>query len=648
MASPAPESDFRPDINALRALAVLSVIAYHFDMLGAKSGYIGVDVFFVISGFLIGGQVGNQIERGAFSLRAFMVSRIRRIVPALVTVCVAVYLWGWLYLLPGDYRLLVRNVISVLFFVSNIAFAGQQGYFDLGAMYKPLLHTWSLSVEAQFYLLLPFLLMFAFRLSPRLRATATLGLASLSFVAALVMGARNPDAVFFAFAARAWEFLVGCLIAWHSRDILAKLVMPGFLHKALLASAWAALIAACFLIPRGMMWPGLWTLAPVLLTAAIIVLRANKPHGVLVRNPALQHVGSISYSLYLWHWPLLVCWGLTSGQATAAHGPILWALLAGTWVLAWLSWRFVEQPFRVNRAYWTSPRVYWAYASALVLCVTVGTFIWTQNGLPSRLPDYVQGAQLATRFRPRLDEHCWKLPRAGEKKDALYACDLGNPKSVVPSVALWGDSHSLQFLEPLQSAVDGGAMSGYLFHRPGCEPSFPAPGSTDPCDIHNEEVLRQITGTPSIRTLVIAIRHNDPRRVDRTMEAARRMLDKNYRVVFLGPLPEARRAVAQEWATVQLLRRQPVMEMTLERDATTGVQSFNQRLAHWRQSAAVLQLAYPGSFVALDVTDRFCDASRCWLVRDGKGLFGDADHLTPIGAAEVLPALLSALNAARS
>jgi peptidoglycan/LPS O-acetylase OafA/YrhL len=632
---------FRPDINALRALAVMSVIFYHFDMLGASSGYIGVDVFFVISGFLIGGQVSTQIAAGQFRLSAFMVSRIRRILPALVVVCIAVYLWGWLYMLPGDYRLLVRNVLSVVSFVSNISFASQQGYFDLGAQYKPLLHTWSLSVEAQFYLLLPFFLMVAFRLPTRLRLLATAALTATSLATAIVMGSRSPDTVFFAFTARAWEFLAGCLVAWFTQGTPGRLAILGVARKGLVTVAWVALIASCFLLPKGVVWPGLWTLVPVLLVASIIVLGSGQAAGPLVCNRVVQHVGTISYSLYLWHWPLIVCWKLMNSEPVTTSGITLWVLLAATWGLALLSWRFVESPFRSNRVFWNARKLYGAYAVTFTAFTATGVAIWTHDGVPSRLPTYLNGAITAAHFEPPLNKRCWDLPRA--LPNSSWACDFGVP-SDKPGIAIWGDSHSLQFLEVLRGALDKSPVSGYLFHRPGCEPAFPDQPRGDICDAHNEEVLQRIDNTPSIKTVIIAIRQNELIRVDRAWKAAERLLEKDYKVIFLGPLPEAKRAVAQEWATTQLFGRTPVMEMTLARDVTTRVQSFNERLIHWRTTASSMKTRYPGKLVTLDLTDTFCDASQCWFVRDGVGLFWDADHLTLAGAGLVLPALLKAME----
>ncbi len=636
---PSTES-FRADINGLRALAVISVIAFHFDLFGARSGYVGVDVFFVISGFLIGGQISAAIARGQFSIVAFFASRIRRIVPALLLVCFSVYLWGWLFQLPHDYKLLGRNILSAVFFVSNIAFSRQLGYFDLGALYKPLLHTWSLSVEAQFYFVLPFFLLLVFKLPKRLRLPATFTVGLMSFAASLYLGSKAPDAVFYSFIARGWEFIIGCLVAWFTRSDVGVVKLPAWFGTALLFAAWAALVATCILLPKGIAWPGLWTLAPTLLVACILLIGTGRTAGWLVRSRPVQHVGTISYSLYLWHWPILVFWTLTNGETVATTGIASWVLLGATWLLAWLSWRFVEQPFRRNRVIWTTPRLYKGYAAMLTVCLIASGLIWKYKGVPERLPPYLKGAIMAA------DEvnDCRGPLNAENKQASAFACVLGNTRVIPPTFVLWGDSHVFQFIDTLRSELEGKPLSGFAFHHPGCEPRRPNPSKNDLCDVRNIEVLHLLEQTPSIRTVVIAIRQNDRQRVERAIEETRRLLDKGYQVIFLGPLPEAKRAVAQEWATMQLRLRKPVLEITISRDAESRVESFNKRLIHWRNATSTIRAVQTGRLVTIELTDAFCDKTQCWFVHDGVGLFRDADHLTYAGARRVTPLLLRALE----
>jgi peptidoglycan/LPS O-acetylase OafA/YrhL len=437
----AADASFRPDINALRALAVLAVIAFHFGMPGAAAGYLGVDVFFVISGFLIGGQIQLRIAADRFCIRGFFAGRIRRIVPALAFLCFAVLAWGWWFQLPTDFKTLARSVQSSAFFASNISFARQLGYFDLGAMYKPLLHTWSLAVEAQFYLLLPFFMLGLRRLGPQLRAWAVAIAALASFGAALYLGRDGSPAVFFSFWARAWEFLAGCAAAWFCGEHALWPRLSTGARAALRCAAWAALIAACFLLPAGVAWPGPWTVVPVLLTAAIIVLGIGQRFGRVIASAPVQHLGTISYSLYLWHWPLLVCWRLVAAE-DPAQTQLVWPMLAATWLLGWASWRFVEQPMRRRPARHADRRAFQGYAGVLAGLVVFATVVSATDGLPQRLPGYLQGAHLASLHKQKL-ERCWQLPGAPAGEDP-HACELGSVKAAAPSVAVWGDSHALR------------------------------------------------------------------------------------------------------------------------------------------------------------------------------------------------------------
>jgi hypothetical protein len=195
----------------------------------------------------------------------------------------------------------------------------------------------------------------------------------------------------------------------------------------------------------------------------------------------------------------------------------------------------------------------------------------------------------------------------------------------------------------LRGAVVPMGISGFLFHWPGCEPAFPDQARGDACDAHNAQVLSFIEGTPSISTVMIVIRQNETKRVDRSLRTAERLLEKNYRVVFVGPLPEAKSAVAQEWARAELLRREAVPNITIARSAQTRVASFDERLAYWKRGVTALAARHPGKLTTLELSDLFCDAGKCWLVRDGVGILRDADHLTDFGARQAVPRIVDAL-----
>ena len=227
---------FRLDINGLRAWAVVAVVLYHFGLTGVSGGFVGVDVFFVISGFLMTGIIVSALERGSFSLWSFYLARARRIMPALIVLCAAVLLLGWFILMPKEYQPLGRHARESLLFVSNLTYLAEAGYFDTASHEKWLLHTWSLSVEWQFYLLQPLLLMGIWRVFPSRRAVSNLllGLALLSLGWSIWLTVDNPNRAFYLLQSRAWELLLGALVYLHG-DRLRPRVCKNAARKVLVS-----------------------------------------------------------------------------------------------------------------------------------------------------------------------------------------------------------------------------------------------------------------------------------------------------------------------------------------------------------------------------------------------------------------------------
>ena len=290
---------FRSDINGLRAYAVVAVLLFHFSLPGFQGGFIGVDVFFVISGFLMSGIIFTKMERGTFSLLGFYLDRARRIIPALVAMCLVVLIAGWVLLPAPEYTILGRHVVSALTFVSNHLFRSEANYFDASSHENWLLHTWSLSVEWQFYLLYPIGLLILKKVVP---ASWTrwilLAITGLSLLLSIFISSRSPTAAFYLLPTRTWEMLAGALVflfpvRWPTR-VLAGIEYAGV---GLLAFGTAFFSATD-------VWPGSLALVPVL-GAAMILMAANS-ESFLTNNPLAQYLGKISYSLYLWHWPMVV------------------------------------------------------------------------------------------------------------------------------------------------------------------------------------------------------------------------------------------------------------------------------------------------------------------------------------------------------
>lgn len=291
--------DFRKDINGLRAWAVLAVVLFHFNVTEFSGGFVGVDIFFVISGFLMTSIIVNSLEQHRFSFWGFMRARIRRIFPALFVLCVVVLLFGWFVLEGTAYRMLVRHVGSSLLFMSNFKYWREAGYFDDASHDKLLLHTWSLSVEWQFYMLLPLIFMLVWKIFRQRQAivVAVIALFTTSLALSLWLTPQDPSASFYLLHTRAWEMLAGGLVFF----FCSRWSLSAGLRRAVGYTGFALIICSIFGLTPNLLWPGYWAILPVLGTA--LVIWANTSN-VLADNPISQWLGSNSYSIYLWHWPL--------------------------------------------------------------------------------------------------------------------------------------------------------------------------------------------------------------------------------------------------------------------------------------------------------------------------------------------------------
>jgi peptidoglycan/LPS O-acetylase OafA/YrhL len=373
---------YRSDVDGLRALAVLSVVFYHLG-LPLHGGFIGVDIFFTISGFLIGSIILRQTADRIFTFAGFYERRIRRIFPALFVMLLVSFILACKFLLPIELVVFSKSLASASFSVSNIYFWLQSGYFDAPASETPLLHTWSLAIEEQFYVFLPVLLVALHRFTPR-RINLVIGLvATASFLISVYGAYRFPSAAFYLLHTRAWELLLGTALALEGFPTISKPVMrhaAGILGLMLIA-------AALFLYHSWTPFPGLAALPPCLGTALIIAAgeSGNNVVGRLLSLKPVVFVGLISYSLYLWHWPLIVFnkFGFTVLDGLDHHQSQV-LLFALSFILAVLSWRFVEMPIR--RGVWRidRPALFGGAAVATIVILIGSAVLIALQGVPSR------------------------------------------------------------------------------------------------------------------------------------------------------------------------------------------------------------------------------------------------------------------------
>ena len=381
---------YRADIDGLRAVAIVPVILFHGGLPFVSGGYVGVDVFFVISGFLITSLLIEDIDAGTFRMSSFWLRRARRILPALILVMAACLVAGWFLTFPADYVRLVQSALAQTLFASNFFFWSETGYFAAPADAQPLLHTWSLAIEEQYYLLFPIILVLLTRYCNPLRFRVILGLALLSLGFSVVGAFDHPEAAFYSLHSRAWELLAGSLLALLSQRIAARSSAAPTTSDHWLG--WLGLGAVTVSIigfDEGTPFPGAAALLPTAGAAAMIWANRHglTGGGVVLSSAPLVWIGRLSYSLYLWHWPVLVFARMIFYPDL--DGPLTAAVLGLSFVLAWLSYAYVETPIRRRRLLQNDRMMAAAVTASLATLIVGSAMIWSKDGVGSRVGDEV-------------------------------------------------------------------------------------------------------------------------------------------------------------------------------------------------------------------------------------------------------------------
>ena len=432
------KSLYRPEIDGLRALAVLAVVLFHLG-LELPGGFIGVDVFFVISGFLITGIIRRGLENETFSLAAFWDRRVRRIFPALFTMLVASLAIGYWLLLPTELELMGRSSVAQGLLLANVFFWRDTGYFAGPAELKPLLHTWSLAVEEQFYLFFPLALMFLKRLSSRKLFCLIAATALISFMANLYGVNFYPDATFYLLPTRAWELLVGCMLLvlpWNCQSSPRR-------DSVIAASGLLAIVLPAVFYTSETPFPGLAAIPPVLGTAAVIFSTGNTPGIWICRVLSVRPlvlIGLISYSLYLWHWPVIAYTRIYFGHFHWKQ--VLFASTVSS-VLAFFSWYFVETPFRRNTYFQRRQHLFASVFACSGFAIAISFLFVVTDGLKSRFPGNVKQLLEDVSWNGSEFESATPTTRLLSESDFV---SLGkkhdNPGKEI-DFFVWGDSHGM-------------------------------------------------------------------------------------------------------------------------------------------------------------------------------------------------------------
>ena len=456
---PNRKSAYRRDIDGLRAVAVLSVIAFHVAPAKFRGGFVGVDIFFVISGFLISSIIYQELESGAFSIVEFYVRRIRRIYPALFIILGCVCVAGWIFLLPSDFDTLGKQIIGGSTFVANFVLWWQSGYFSPEAILKPLLHLWSLGVEEQFYLFFPLICILLYRSkSRRGLAIAFLSVGAISMLVNVAFVSKFSAATYFLPFSRLWELFAGAGLALGTRGRLdtPKDERPAGWQHAMGIAGLILLIASVFVIDQFHPFPGWWAMMPIAGTVLAIAAGehcwANR--NILSWQPAVL-IGLISYPLYLWHWPILSFIKVASvSRGILLSRPEKGAFVIAAFVLAYLTYRFVEVPIRRVKDTRQRRKGAVGLLGSILLMGVFGGLVVLTRGFPARLPaavvalDHDYGSDASKAWR---EGTCFLRPEQTAASFSDDCLDASNGREGQPLVLLWGDSHAADLFPGLRA-----------------------------------------------------------------------------------------------------------------------------------------------------------------------------------------------------
>lgn len=638
----------RRDIDGLRGVSIAAVVLYHLG-LGVSGGYGGVDIFFVISGFLIAGIIRAELQAGTFSIGKFYVRRIRRIVPAFVAMAVATTLAATWLLFPSDYHNFGKSLMPAAVAITNYHFQGRNDYFDGSATDKPLLHTWSLSVEEQFYLGFPLLLLVLFKFRRAAIAPLLAAIAVLSLAYSALAVSNDAVSAFFSTPARVWELLIGALVAYGAVPVAQSRNV-----REIEAASGAVMIAAAFIFLNDVTpFPGLAAL-PLCVGAALII------HAGIAGTPAFVNrvlsaapivgLGLISYSVYLVHWPLIVFHRYRFPESWAApHVSLSLTLGLASLALGYLSWRFIETPFRRPSASAPLLRTFqYAGLAGLVMAVS-GLAMVRSAGWPQRWGPVV--TELTTTPDNPYAGIC--QPLAGTKDLPANTCRTGSTDGATDTI-LWGDSHAETMIPGFSVYGEQNKQGVLALTMHGCPPlvglDLNGRAKSARCRAFNNNALQRALA-PDIRRVVLSARWaytaeglGTEGEFVRTLilgadgiagnqvifarllnETVARLADAGKNVVVIGPVPE------QAHNVVQGLARHLAWHQPMPRPRNYG--EFLARQRHVLPVLAKLEtlpnvrVVYPHHWL--------CDHTMCNYDGGGRTLYRDNNHLSKAGIAHI-------------
>lgn len=636
----APVSTYRRDIDGLRAIAVTSVVIYHVFPSVLPGGFVGVDMFFVISGFLISGIIWTQLAENSFSVANFYCRRVRRIFPGLAAVLVSTLVVGFFALYPDELARLGKHTLAGAFFASNFVLLGEGGYFDIAAEHKPLLHLWSLSIEEQFYLVWPLALLMIWRLRiPFWICALLLGLGS--FGINVYTTATEPAAAFFGPLARSWELLVGGAVAHMVRT---RGLLQGSRANFISVTGIGLLVISFLGLQRSTPFPGWWVLLPTLGSAMVLSCASSGVlNGTILSSRLFVGIGLVSYPLYLWHWPIFSFASMKLMGALSPSVGVIIVLLS--LLLAWSTYMFLETPIRLR---YSTRKVAMTLAITVFMIGSLGSIVWKSDGFVRYLK-VNETAGYLTQTRS-LDD--WLREVRGDSCHIMSLAVSRHPLHCIeetkPLVVLWGDSFGASLYPALRDLQKIESFGMAQLTASSC-PALPGVRSDRPnCDELNANIMAQLKELQP-HAIILFSAWTSPRysmqepevslKLSAQLASLRKILPST-RLIVVGPIPKWERAIRDVLLDIARKSSRPPPRYLPIPD-----NDENRKRLQFEPSLRAVTEKWGGVYIS--PTEILCDGEKC-LTRvsdsaDGLIVVDHDGHLNPKAAALIVFRISAAL-----
>ena len=624
----------RQDIDGLRALAVLAVVLFHFGVTGMSGGYAGVDIFFVISGFLITSILMKDAEKQSISFLGFYEKRIRRLFPALFATVLASFAAAYLIFMPDEFREFGRSAIAAIAYLSNVFFWLSSDYFQGSSELSPLLHTWSLAVEEQFYLVFPVIVWASYKAGKRAFYWSVAALFTCSFVASIWYINTSASTVFYLSPFRFWELLAGSIVAIAFKE---NLVPNAKIASWLSVLGLVLLVAPIFVLNKESLFPG-WAAVPSCLGTALLIWAndQNKWIGKFLKLRFMQFTGKISYSMYLWHWPIVVFYGYWIIRELVWWDTLL--LLVVTYAISHLSCKYLEGPFRLHRGHKLQPlKVYSTSISFSLVILTLGVLVWKADGYKARFPEFVEQLNLKESHKESGLADCFI------KEDEYYqgnwnydSCVMTVPDAT-DTILLWGDSHAFHLVGGLKEIQKALNVNIVLYASAGCSPLFDTDIPRNPQCRANNEYAKEIITNHNISGVIMAgnwawaFKEENPE-VDLS----------SVKSTFTTLANLGKKAFVVNQVPIYPVKNPAFLEMRL---ASSAKAPDNYFLApeYGVEASEQIKSMLPENNV-FSPQDLLCERGKCLIYKDKKIMVRDRAHLSSAASIYIVESMASKLS----